>query len=122
MRQNFRTISFAFPLVALAMAPLPAVAQSMAAMPMAAPAPAKTAMVQIKNFDFTPMDVTIVAGGSVTWKNFDGEPHTVTGVDGSFRSGAMDQGDSYTFKFDKPGVYQYLCNIHPKMRATITVR
>ena len=120
MREHFRIISFAFPLVALAMAPLPAVAQNMAAMPMAAPA--KTAMVQIKNFDFAPMDVTIVAGGSVTWKNFDGEPHTVTGVDGSFRSGAMDEGDSFTFKFDKPGVYQYLCNIHPKMRATVTVK
>ena len=101
----------------------PALAQAAMA-PMTAPAQAtaQTAVIQIKNFEFTPMDVTISAGGSVTWKNLDGEPHTVTSTDGLFRSGAIDQDEAFTFKFDKPGVYSYLCSIHPKMRATITVR
>ncbi|HSZ74586.1 MAG TPA: cupredoxin family copper-binding protein [Rhizomicrobium sp.] len=81
----------------------------------------QTTVVQIKNFDFSPMDITIKAGSSVTWKNLDGEPHTVTSVDGLFRSGAIDQDETFTFKFDKPGVYKYLCSIHPRMRATITV-
>lgn len=80
------------------------------------------AVIQIKDFDFKPMDVSIAAGGSVSWKNLDGEPHTVTGVDGAFRSGALDQNESFTFRFDKPGVYQYLCSIHPKMRGTVTVK
>ena len=31
-------------------------------------------------------------------------------------SPALDQNDSYSFKFDKPGVYRYICSIHPKMR------
>ena len=57
-----------------------------------------------------------------TWTNLDGEPHTITNVDGLFRSGAIDQGESYTFRFDRPGVYAYLCSIHPKMRATVTVK
>jgi plastocyanin len=84
--------------------------------------PAKSAMIVIKDFDFSPMDVTIPAGGSVTWTNRDGEPHTVVSLDGSFRSHALDQDDSFTFTFSKPGTYAYLCSIHPKMRATVTVR
>ncbi|HLY04327.1 MAG TPA: cupredoxin family copper-binding protein [Rhizomicrobium sp.] len=87
----------------------------------AADAP-QTNSVVMKNFDFSPMSLTIKAGSSVTWKNLDGEPHTVTSVDGLFRSGALDQNDSYTFKFDKPGTYKYLCSIHPRMMAAIIVK
>jgi plastocyanin len=78
--------------------------------------------VVMKNFDFSPMSLTVKAGESVTWKNLDGEPHTVTSVDGLFRSGAVDQNESFTFKFDKPGTYKYLCSIHPKMMAAIIVQ
>jgi plastocyanin len=81
-----------------------------------------SAVVTIKDFDFSPMAVTINAGDSVTWTNKDGEPHTVTSVDGLFRSGGLDENDSFTFKFAKAGVYKYLCTIHPKMTATITVK
>ena len=80
------------------------------------------ATVTIKDFDFHPMDVAVPVGGSVTWKNLDGEPHTVTSLDGLFRSGALDQGDSFTFRFVKAGTYRYLCSIHPKMVATVTVK
>lgn len=78
--------------------------------------------VVMKNFDFSPMSLTVKAGTSVTWANMDGEPHTVTSVDGLFRSGALDQNDKYTFKFAKPGTYKYLCSIHPKMMAAIIVK
>jgi plastocyanin len=78
--------------------------------------------VMIKNFDYMPMAVTVPVGGSVTWKNLDGEPHTVTSTDGSFRSEALDEDDTYSFKFTKLGVYKYICTIHPKMRATVTVK
>jgi plastocyanin len=80
------------------------------------------AMVVMKNFDFSPMDITVAPGSTVTWKNLDGEPHTVASRDGLFRSPALDQNDTYQFKFDKPGVYKYICSIHPKMMATITVK
>jgi len=88
----------------------------------AGPAASHTAnAVIIKNFDFEPMSLTVKAGTSVTWKNLDDEPHTVTSVDGLFRSGAIDQNESFTFKFDKPGTYKYLCSIHPNMMASIIV-
>ena len=78
--------------------------------------------VVMKDFDFSPMTLTVRAGTSVTWKNLDGEPHTVTSVTGLFRSGALDQNDTFSFRFEKPGVYKYLCSIHPRMMAEIDVK
>ena len=89
---------------------------------LASPAFADDANVTMKNFDFAPMDITVTPGTVVTWKNLDGEPHTIASADGLFRSPALDQNDTYQFKFDKPGVYKYICSIHPKMRATVTVK
>lgn len=76
----------------------------------------------MRNFDFAPMSLTVKAGATVTWKNTDGEPHTVTSVDGLFRSGALDTDDTYSFKFAKPGTYKYACSIHPRMIGTILVK
>ena len=77
--------------------------------------------VVIKNFMFQPMTLTMKAGTSLTWVNRDEEPHTVTSENGLFRSGAMDTNDTFTFKFDKPGTYRFLCSIHPQMVGTIVV-
>jgi len=78
--------------------------------------------VTIKNFDYSPMELDIKPGTTVVWKNLDGEHHTIASTDGMFRSPALDQNDSYSFTFNRPGVFKYICSIHPKMKATITVR
>jgi plastocyanin len=78
--------------------------------------------VTIKNFDFHPMAIAVPAGATVTWKNLDGEPHTITSTDGAFRSQALDEGDTFSFRFAKPGVYKYICTIHPRMVASVTVK
>jgi plastocyanin len=87
----------------------------------AAPAFAEDATVTIQKFMFA-MDVTVTPGSTVTWKNLDGEPHTVVSVDGIFRSPALDEGDSFHFTFEKPGVYKYICSIHPQMKAVVIVK
>jgi plastocyanin len=89
---------------------------------LASPAFADDANVTMKNFDFAPMAMTVSAGTTVTWKNADGEPHTVVSADGLFRSAALDQNDTFKFTFAKPGTYKYVCSIHPKMVGTITVK
>ncbi|MDF3835640.1 cupredoxin family copper-binding protein [Cupriavidus basilensis] len=76
----------------------------------------------IKNFMFSPMSLTVKTGSTVTWKNLDSEPHTVVSEAGIFHSNALDQDDTYQFRFDKPGVYNVYCGIHPHMKATVTVR
>jgi plastocyanin len=96
-------------------------AASLAAQPSAAPN-AADGSIAIHNFMFEPMSLVVAAGTTVTWKNLDGEPHTIHSIDDAFRSGALDQNDSFSFKFDKPGTYRYACAIHPQMVATIVVK
>lgn len=84
-------------------------------------AQAESAIVVMKNFDFSPMSLAVRAGTTVIWKNTDGEPHTVVSVDGTFRSPALDQDDTFAFKFDRAGTYKYVCSIHPRMTGTISV-
>ena len=40
----------------------------------------------------------------------------------SFDSGDQAPGRSVAIKFSKPGIFDVLCGIHPKMRLTVTVR
>jgi plastocyanin len=84
--------------------------------------PAWEATISIRDFSFAPVSLTVAPGTKVRWKNLDGEPHTVRGVDSGFRSEPLDQNDSFTFKFDKPGTYRYVCSIHPQMIGTIIVK
>ena len=85
-------------------------------------APSSSAIISIRDFAFSPQTVTVQAGATVTWKNLDDEPHTVRGSDAQIRSDALDQDESYSVKFDKPGTYKYGCSIHPKMSGTIVVQ
>jgi plastocyanin len=57
----------------------------------------------------------------VTWTNLDGVAHTVTADDGSWGSGTLGQGATYSHVFTSPGTYTYHCAIHPFMTGTVTV-
>jgi plastocyanin len=74
------------------------------------------------DFMFAPATLTITSGSTVTWTNHDQEPHTVVSTSGLFRSGALDTDESFSFRFDKPGTYQYACSIHPRMVGTVVVQ
>ncbi|WP_411848860.1 cupredoxin domain-containing protein [Streptomyces mobaraensis] len=79
------------------------------------------ATVSIRDFSFIPSQLTVVADDSVTWTNDDGTDHTVTADDGSFDSGPFGPGASFTHTFRQSGTFPYHCDIHPDMRATVTV-
>ncbi|UYN89358.1 MAG: cupredoxin family copper-binding protein [Anaerolineales bacterium] len=68
--------------------------------------------VTIANFSFGPGTLTVKAGTTVTWRNNEDAPHTVTADDGSFGSNTLGQGDSFSFTFDTPGTYDYHCQFH----------
>jgi plastocyanin len=82
----------------------------------------EAARIVVKDFMFTPNSLTVSAGSTVTWANMDDEPHSVVSDDGLFRSGAMDTNESFSFKFDKPGIYHFTCSIHPRMVGIIVVK
>src|SRR5437667_9351516 len=84
------------------------------------PPPAST-MVMAGDFMFAPASLAVRAGATVPWTNSDDEPHSVVGEAGLFRSGALDTGESFSFRFDRPGTYRYTCSIHPRMVGTIVV-
>jgi len=74
---------------------------------------------------FSPSEVTIGVGDSVTWHNDSTAAHTVTsgnpedGPDGLFDSGLFLGGDTFSHTFNEAGEYQYFCQIHPWMTGTV---
>jgi plastocyanin len=88
--------------------------------------PAGLVKIAYRNIMISPATVTITAGTSVTWTDFDptATPHNVAVQSGpqTFTSPTLDMGSTYTFKFTKPGVYNYICSFHPTaMIGKITV-
>ncbi len=77
--------------------------------------------VDIRDFDYFPRNLTVNAGTQVTWVNRDTAPHTAT-VRGGWDTGTLGQDEGGTISFDTPGTYEYICTIHPYMKATLTVR
>jgi amicyanin len=87
------------------------------------------AEVKMENVQFTPRDLTVKAGETITFTNTESIPHDVHktgGPGGDFASGGaggMSQGDTFELKLDKPGKYEYVCDVHaPGMAGTITVK
>jgi len=71
---------------------------------------------------FTPMLQVITAGGSVTFSNSDPFPHNVFSPDGKFNLGTIPQNSAAApHKFDKPGEFTLLCNLHPGMIGYLVV-
>ncbi len=77
-------------------------------------------VVTIDNFTFSPAQLTVKTGTTVTWKNQDDIPHTVVSA-GKFKSKALDTDDSFSFTFTMTGDYTYFCSLHPHMTGTIKV-
>lgn len=80
--------------------------------------------VDINNFDFAPMTLTVKVGTKVTWANHDDVPHTVVSADDPalFKSPPLDTDDAYSFTFAKAGTYKYFCSVHPQMVGIIVVK
>lgn len=79
---------------------------------------------KIENLTFSPNNISVKAGMTVSWTNLDSVSHTVTADTPSAdapASGTLSKGDSYSFKFTKAGAYKYHCNFHGGMTGTVTV-
>jgi plastocyanin len=74
--------------------------------------------VSVVDDDFTPANLEVEAGATVTWTWEGRAPHDVVGDD--FDSGVLRDG-TFTHTFDEPGTYDYTCTLHPGMDGRITV-
>ncbi len=85
-----------------------------------------TVTVNVEDFQFTPKDITINVGGTINFVNKGAVAHTAQASDGSFDSGNLDAGQSFSQKFSQPGKIIYYCKYHGAasgsgMAGTITV-
>jgi len=84
--------------------------------------------VNITHMEYHPPILVIRANSKVTWINQDTTAHTVTeghaaapsrhGFDSKF----LAAGSTWSYIFTTPGTYQYTCEFHPTMNATIIVK
>jgi len=83
-------------------------------------AAAQTVTVQIVNqgntWAFSPLQITVLAGTTITWQNVSSAPHTATSDPGSpaaFDTGTIPAGGQASVTLTVPGTYTYFCAIHP---------
>jgi len=78
----------------------------------------------IDNFSFSPGEITVAPGTTVTWENRDDIPHTVTGADTPhlFKSDPLDTGDHFSYRFDHAGRFAYFCSLHAHMQGVVVVQ
>lgn len=75
---------------------------------------------------YVPESPTVFRGTVVTWMNHDTVAHTVQSQDGKgnvislFNSGVLEPGESFSHQFNEPGIYEYLCSLHPWRVGTVT--
>ena len=92
--------------------------------PLAVPTRSTLPQVDVVDYGFSPAQLTIHVGTTVTFTNGGGDGHDVTGTGpgGEWRSGPLAPSERYSREFALPGTYNYVCTIHPEMRGTIVVQ
>jgi plastocyanin len=94
----------------------------------------KVVTVSIRDFYFEPSQLRVEPGTTVQWVNEGSSQHSVmaTSPAGAFRSEPLSPGESFRHTFPqrfpkaspdsrtKRGTYNYYCQIHPDMRASVT--
>ena len=73
------------------------------------------------NRAFTPDDVDISVGTTVTWTNTDSVAHTSTSNASGWDSGTIAPGRRFSFTYQTAGTFPYHCAIHPGMVGTVVV-
>lgn len=76
--------------------------------------------VQIKDNFFDPQNLTINTGDTVEWIQDGTVIHTTTSgtdcnADGTWDSGNLDSGESFSYKFTTEGTFDYFCIPHCEM-------
>jgi plastocyanin len=71
---------------------------------------------------YKPETVAAHLGDRIVFRNVSGAPHTVTADNGSFGSGTIFVGKSWTFSAKKVGTFSYFCQFHAGMHGKLIVK
>ena len=77
--------------------------------------------VTIDNFSFKPALLTVPVGTVVTWTNHDDIPHSFVCPTLKARSHVLDTGQSFSFRFETAGGFDYFCGLHPHMKGRVNI-
>ena len=80
-----------------------------------------TIEIVIKGFKYDPEEATAKVGQTVTWRNEDTAKHDAFSEKDGLDTKDIGQGEDTSFQPDKAGTINYICSIHPQMKATLTV-
>lgn len=86
--------------------------------------PEATNSVEIKDYAYAPVSITVKVGTKVTWTNQDSVRHDVVDDNNDSNgpsSNLLAKDESYSFTFTKAGTYKYHCTPHPYMKGTVIV-
>ena len=84
---------------------------------------AETTTIAQEGKKFSQSEATVKVGDSITYVNKDPVAHDVFSASPGMEFDLRTQhpGESSTIQFDKPGVAEVRCAIHPQMKMTVTV-
>src|SRR6187455_1077683 len=77
--------------------------------------------IRMQNSTFLPATSTVPTNSKVTWVNDDNVIHTVTAADGSFNSGDIAEGASYSRTFATTGTIKYYDSHTQSMTGILVV-
>lgn len=77
--------------------------------------------VTIDDFAFSPGNLRVPVGATITWVNRDGAPHSATDSAGSWDTGVLARDERASITFDAAGTFDYFCSVHPSMKARLVV-
>lgn len=87
----------------------------------ATPVAQKSEHINIKDFKFSPDNLTVHAGTKIEWTNRDDAPHNAIENNKVFESPMLGLNGQHSETLTKPGNYSYICSVHPFMIGTIKV-
>ncbi|MFL5818612.1 MAG: plastocyanin/azurin family copper-binding protein [Conexibacter sp.] len=83
---------------------------------------AATHPVDVRFDTFSPSQLDLLPGETISWSNVSARVHTVTSDTGLFDSGSLAPGAAFSRAFDQPGSYAYHCTFHAGMVGEVDVR
>ena len=85
---------------------------------------AEVTVVDIRDYKFVPATLKVRTGTTVKWTNSEKRTtHSIvfTGPLAPPASERFFPGESWQYRFDKPGSYPYTCEPHPEMKGLVEV-
>lgn len=84
--------------------------------------PFTTHTITIENMKFDPRALIVRRRDHIVWVNKDLFPHTATAGNKRFDSGSIAAGASWAYVAKGAGEIDYVCTLHPTMKAHLSIR